>query len=130
MSCETVNTCSYDVGEYTHAGVLVLPLKAHQSGLHQLVFDFLETDQMIELPAQQGMSFQVENVFNENARVDFKIIQPDGTLYRFNELANTMGWTACSEDLYTFSLLVKPGFSLSEDCSLETMFAECADDAC
>ena len=76
--CEKI----YKVGCFPHCGTARLPFTAVQSGTHILEVEYLGNIYLHEIEATLNSYFEIDlSNFNENALIEFRIIQPNSTYF-------------------------------------------------
>ncbi|MCC6256202.1 MAG: hypothetical protein IT276_14895 [Ignavibacteriaceae bacterium] len=108
-----MNTCNIceevinilDLGCYSHCGVITLGIRANQSGIHTILFNYGSFTHVSGRYVKKGDFIQLDNDFNENAAFELEIINPDGTDYEARVFNKIM---FIEEKYKHFKMCIKP----------------------
>lgn len=85
--CDNSCTCRvFHFGDFACGGCIELPLVAVQAGLHQIKADWRGRIWSVQAVFDVGDPIKFNNIFNEDAVIEFEIIQPDGCPISYNLL--------------------------------------------
>lgn len=82
MSCLEKCCHVFHFGAFDCCECIELPIEADQNGGYILEAAWRNKLWQIESPLAVGELLKFQNIFNEDSTVSFKIIQPDGKLYK------------------------------------------------
>lgn len=112
---------------------LKLPIVAHQTGWHQLVFEFCGDHHARQFYVIRGCNFEFVNDFNECGDTCFYILQPDGKKYEWFQIEG-LGLIPskhiCSEcqGATEFQVNISPTWDLNNNAELQDLF--CCESKC
>lgn len=112
MSCPcNCNCIVFDFGVFDCSECITLPIEATQAGEYQLKAEWRDKVWYIPAVLEIGELIEFRNIFNEDSTVTFQIINPNGSIFKYDLYCGDV----LKESYTHFSVTIKQVFTLKLD---------------